>query len=196
MFQINLVPEIKIEQEKLNRLNRYVTEIAIVVFMLLGVIIIMFLSVNFYQRQKVSSLNSKTEKIENELKAYNEIEETVNSLETGIKEIKELQLSEEKWSLFFQNLEKATPDDIRITSLSLSGDSATANLEGSSVESIDRFIKSFNAYRVEKSKTVNGEEVKYKEETALFNNLVVTGYSKNNEKYIFDAEFNFSKEQL
>jgi len=185
MFQINLVPEIRIEQEKINRLNRYITEATIAVSVILGVIIIALLSVNVYQRQRISNLNEKTDKIENELKAYAEIEETVNSLESGINEIKQIQSSGENWSSFFNNLEKVTPNDVRFVTLSVSGNSVKASLEGSSVESIDRFIKSLGTYKVE------GGDV------ALFSDIVVTGYTKNEDGgYAFGAQFNFLKELL
>lgn len=179
MFKINLVPEVKLEQEKINKLNREVTAISMIVAAIIAVGILILVSSYAFQKTRISGLNRDIANIENELISYNEILNTVNSLEEGINDIKKVQDSSEDWSLFFDSLEGATPFDTRFVSLNVSNSVIDATLEGSSVESIDRFISSFTNY-----KTKNNQNP--------FGNVVVTGYSKNDKnRYSFMAKFTY-----
>ncbi len=176
MSQINLVPEIKIEQKKLNQVNRYVTVSVSFIAIVLGTAISILVSMNIYQHQKIASLDRDTTQILEELKVYNEIEQTVNSLEEGILGIEQVLANDKKWSLLYEELENVLPGDTRFSSLKVASDNTViAIVEGSDVKSVDRFIKSFEGYKT-------------KDDLKLFENITVSGYTKGDGgKIIFEA---------
>ncbi|MDD5693546.1 MAG: PilN domain-containing protein [Patescibacteria group bacterium] len=165
MFKINLIPEVKIEQQRLHKINTTVTTVATVVAIVLGVVIFGLLAYNVSRQVQISSLNSSINKTKEELVAYADLEKTVLSLEKGLAEIKQILAGGTKWSKFFAELEKATPADTQITSFDIKGDTITLTVTGKDVRSIDRFIKSFSNYKVDdknlfKDVSVNGYTIK------------------------------------
>ena len=148
MFKINLIPEVKIEKQKIHKLNAIMTTLATITAIVLGVMIIALLVYNVTRQVQISSLNSNINKTKEALVAYADLENTVISLEKGLKEIKQILTGGTKWSKFFVELEKATPADVQITSFEISGNTITLTITGSDIRSIDRAIKSFSNYKV------------------------------------------------
>jgi Tfp pilus assembly protein PilN len=175
-MKINLIPEVKQEQQKLHKLNTTVTTAATFTgFIVLGVILTLALY-NIFKTTQLSMVKKDIEKINQELEAYKDLEQTVATLENGLADIKQIFSGEAKWSKFFAELEKATPADIQFTSLSVNGETITVAMKGESVQSIDRFIKSFSEYKVN--------------DQNLFNSVTVTGYTSDKGAVTFNATMN------
>ena len=109
--------------------------------------------------------------------------------------IKEIINGGSKWSNFFDELEKVTPTDIQIKTLSIQGNQITMDLVGKDVTSIDRFIKSFSTFKVktEPEKTVASGDNKTTTSQGknLFENVDVSGYSaKDDGNVILQAKMN------
>ncbi len=174
MFKINLIPEVKIEQQKLHKINAVMTTTATVTGIILGVLIFGLLAYNVTRQVQISSLNSNINKTKEELVAYADLEKTVISLEKGLAEIKQILSGGTKWSKFFVELEKATPADTQIVAFDITGNTITLTVTGNDIRSIDRFIKSFSSYKVN--------------DQNLFKDVAVSGYTtKDNGKISFQV---------
>jgi Tfp pilus assembly protein PilN len=174
MFKINLVPEVKQEQIKLKKINFTVTTVAIVVAAVVVIVSLILLSYIVARKAQISSINKETDKINGELVAYKDLEQTVITLEGGLTDIKQIITGGPKWSKFFTELEKVTPGDVQLTSLKVDGNSITMDVVAKDVKSIDRFIKSFSNYKID--------------DKNLFSDVLVSGYEKKESSVTFQAE--------
>ena len=177
MVNINLVPEVKKEQAKIKKTNLSVTTLAFLVGGSLLAAVLILGSLLAYRSARISTVDKNIAKIEDELKVYKELEESVMTLEIGLAEIKGIVGGGRDWTALYGDLEKATPADIRFISFKINGNSILADLEGSDVKSIDRFIKSFSGYKNEND--IN-----------MYENIIVDGYTAGDGgKVTFHAKF-------
>jgi Tfp pilus assembly protein PilN len=166
-MKINLVPEVKQEQIKIAKINMIVTSIATIVGILLAAVVLILITYNLGIKAQISRIDSDTRKINQELEAYKDLEQTVISLETGLREIKSVLSGGAKWTNLMGELEKATPADIVVNSFAISGQDINMELTGREVKSIDRFLKSFSSYSVKDQK--------------VFTDVAVNGYNKKDD---------------
>jgi hypothetical protein len=164
MLSINLVPEVKKEQAKLKKINLTVTTVAVVVGGILLAAVLLISSLLGYRTVRIGTVKGNITKIEGELEVYKELEESVNTLENGLADIKKIVSGGRNWTEFFAEIENATPADIQFTNFQVSGNTISASVKGKEVKSIDRFIKSFTNYQ-------NSAKTK------MFANVVVDGYT-------------------
>ena len=193
MFKINLVPEVKQQQQKAYRYNTMATTAAIIVAIVVGVIVLVLLSYNLAKSRQLSNTNKDIASVKQSLEPYKELEQTVISLESGLTDIKQIINGGTKWSLFFTELEKATPADTQINSLDVKGSEITMDLTGKDVNSIDRFIKSFSSFKVKPDTETSFGSADIATDgnlgKNLFQNVNVSGYSaKGDGKVIFQAK--------
>ena len=184
MTKINLIPEVKQREQKVQRVNALTVTISVVVGVTVLLVAIGFFTWNQIKSQRISSTEKKIANINEELKPYEELEKNVLLMEKSLKEIKAILSGDKKWSLFFIELEKATPADVQIRTFSKTGDNINMQLATRDVIGVDRFIKSFSGY-------------KYNENN-LFNNVKVKGYSRDagNDLITFSAEMELNSEIL
>jgi Tfp pilus assembly protein PilN len=169
-MKINLIPEVKQEQLRIQKLNATATTVATVVFFVIGSIIICLSIYNIIKTTQIATAKKNITKVNKQLEAYKDLEETVYSLENGLKEAKQIITGGAKWSKFFEELEKATPGDVQISQFEISGNEIKITAKPREVASIDRFIKSFSNYKVDNKN--------------LFENVSVPGYTTDPEKGI------------
>lgn len=174
-MKINLIPEVKQEQLRIHKLNATVTTVATFAAFIVGGIIICLALYNIFRTTQIASTNKKIDNVNKELEAYADLEQTVISLETGLTEIKQILTGGPQWSKFFNEFEKATPNDIQFTNFQISGNEITVTAKGKNVGSVDRFIKSFSNYKVD--------------DKNLFSSVYVSGYSAENNQVLFQAKF-------
>lgn len=181
MSKINLIPEVKQQKQKIQRINTTVSSIATLSGVILGGGILLLLAYSGVLAAQIKSTNDKITKTENSIKTMKDLEDQVVVLESGLKNIKNIVDSNKSWTKFFGEIEKATPADVQFLSFSISGNQVNASLKGKDVRSIDRFIASFSDYKNEKDEK-------------LFSDIVVNGYSKKeNGEYLFQAKFNVNE---
>lgn len=176
MFKINLIPEVKQEQIRIKKLNVLVTSIATGTGVVIAAAILILLSFIVAKNTQINKIEKETTKIEEELLAYKDLEQTVITLENGLNEIKRILGAGPKWSKFFTELEKVTPADTQITTLSMKANVMTLGVTGKDVKSIDRFVKSFSTFKVD--------------DKNLFSSVKVNGYTENQGKINFNATMN------
>lgn len=176
MFKINLIPEVKEQQLKTKKINTTVTSVTVLVAVVMGIIVFGLLLYDIGRKAQLSLVNNDIKKINTQLEPYKDLEATVLNLETGLKEIKQILIGGPKWTKFFDELEKVTPADVQITNFDIKGNAVTIDATGSSVKSIDRFIRSFSSYKVN--------------DKSLFSDVTVTGYTTKDSKVTFQAKMN------
>jgi Tfp pilus assembly protein PilN len=176
-MKINLVPEVKQEQNRVRKLNMITTSVATFVGIGFAVIIVVLLSYNVARKAQISRIDADTTKINSELEAYKDLEQTVTSLETGLAQVKQVLNGGPKWSSFFSEIEKVTPGDTQITSFDIKSQAISMEVKGKEVKSIDRFIRSFASFKVN--------------DRNLFSDVAVSGYTKEtNGNVTFSAKMN------
>lgn len=180
MSKINLIPEVRQEKLRLNRMNSAVTTAVIVVGIVVVTIIVGFASyAGILTAQKVA-IKNETGSVQDNLDTMKNLEATVTNLEGGLADIKLIVNGNKDWNNLFVVLEKNTPEDIQFTSLTVSSDSVQAMLTGKDVKSIDRFINSFSNAKNEKGLN-------------YFSDVVVSSYSlKDDGQTTFQARFNLN----
>jgi hypothetical protein len=177
MQNINLVPEVKKDQARQTKVNVTVTTIALVAGGVVLAVILLLGSLLGYRTTMISSTNKNIDKINDELKPYKELEDSVATLENGLREIKAIVIGGRNWTTFYGDIEKATPTDIQFSTFKVTGNTVSADLVGKDVQSIDRFLKSFTSY-----KDANGDN--------MYTNLKVDGYStKDDGRVSFQVVF-------
>jgi len=182
MQKINLIPEVKQQQLKTRNNNVIATTIAIVVGVILGAIILVLLSYIVARKAMISNTDTQKATLTQQLQAYSNLEKTVISLESGLSDIKTIVSSDSKWLKIFDEIEKATPSDIRFKSMKIGADnSVTAEVEGKSVSSIDRFIKSFDGAQTDKK-------------VGAFTGVEIDGYSSSDTTVSFSTKFTINKD--
>lgn len=182
MVNINLVPEVKKEQAKLKKTNVGVTTFAVFVGIALTAAVVLLGSLYGYRTAKISATSKNIDKINEELKPYKDLEASVTTLELGLAEIKGILAGGTDWTAFYADVEKATPGDVQFTTFKVTDNTVSADLVGKDVQSIDRFIRSFSAY-----KDADGNNV--------YTNVVVAGYTaKDDGKVTFQANFDVAGE--
>lgn len=178
-MKINLVPEVKQDQIRIRKINMLLTTIASITGVVLVAVILLLTVYIGIRKAQISRIEAATDKVNTELEVYKDLEQTVISLETGLREAKDIIDGGPKWVNFMTELEKVTPADISLSNLSVKGNELTMRVNGRDVKSIDRFIKSFSNYKIK--------------DKNLFTNVSVSSYSKKGTAVAFDAKMNLDK---
>lgn len=148
MFKINLVPELQEKKQKIARLNYIVTTVCISV---IGVTVIGLVIIGGFLLTNKTMI-SKTEKSINEtnkeLEDYKELEKMVLSLESGLAGAKQILDGNNAWTKLLPHLEKATPQDVKFTRLSLEPGKISASLDGKNVDAMAKFLESYKKYKL------------------------------------------------
>ncbi len=150
MFKINLVPEVQQKKQALAQKNTYVTIFSISVFSIIAAALIIMGSINVAQKLSLKNTNEKIDQTKEEATEYEDLKQSVLSLESGLNGIKEILNSQNTWSKIFPHLEAATPQDIQFKSIQVEGDQITATIDGRDINSLSRFIESYQTYQVVK----------------------------------------------
>lgn len=183
MSKINLIPEVKQEQLKVQKVNGVVTTVAATVAIVFGVVIVGIVMYNVARLAQLNSIKNNINSAEKNLVPYADLEKTELSLETGVAEIKNILAGKKDWNVFFAEIEKATPNDVQIQGLTVNQGTVTMALKGKDVRSVDRFVKSFSSYKI---KTAN-----------LFSSVVVDSYSKVENGFVsFNASMSYDEGAL
>jgi Tfp pilus assembly protein PilN len=147
MFSINLVPEIQKQKQAQAKRNAIATVVGIAI---IGVVVLTLLvigSLKVSANIRLDNTEKNIDEIKAESEQYKELEETVVTLESGLLAIKQTMDGENNWTLLFPHLEAATPQDVTYRSLTIEGDTVEATLVGESVDSIARYLKSYENYQ-------------------------------------------------
>lgn len=148
MFKINLVPEVQEKKLKVRKVNTYSTIAAVSIAGLTVAAIFVLGTISAVKKLSLNSTEDKIKTVNEELKEYKELEETVLSLEKGLAGVKQIMNGGNNWALLYANLEKATPADVAFESMSIKDGVITAQMQAESVEGLGRFVDSLKSYQV------------------------------------------------
>lgn len=147
MFDINLVPEIQKQKQAQAKRNALGTIIGISIVGAVALALVIVGSLKVAASLRLSSTEKDIDTVNSESEQYRELEETVVTLEAGLSAIKQTLDGENNWTLLLPHLEAATPGDVTYRSLSIEGDTVEAALVGKSVDSIARYLESYENYQ-------------------------------------------------
>ncbi|MDD3678837.1 MAG: hypothetical protein PHT36_01140, partial [Patescibacteria group bacterium] len=105
-------------------------------------------SINVAQKLSLKNTNEKIDQTKEEATEYEDLKQSVLSLESGLSGIKKILNGQNTWSKIFPHLEAATPQDIQFKSIQIEGNQITATIDGRNINSLSRFIESYKTYRV------------------------------------------------
>ena len=185
-MKINLIPEIKKEQLRIRKTNLLVTNVAIATAVIFGGVILALTMFIVGMQVKAKAVEKDTAEIKKTLESetYASLEKTVLSIEQGLKDVKQIVTGDDKWESIFAIFEAATPNDIRFKSLDITKDLVvSATLEGKNVNSIDRFLRSFQNYK--------------NKDALVFSAVEVSGYTTDDKGVVsFSAQFKINSAAL
>jgi Tfp pilus assembly protein PilN len=147
-MRINLVPEVqeqKIQGQKINSIAT-ISATVIIVITVLTIIIINVIMIS--EKAILAGVQNRIEAVQEESQKHRELEESVISLDKGLKEAKKIILGENSWTQLFPHLEAATPSGIRFTKLQVSAGQIEAELATNNVDELSKFVDSYKNYRV------------------------------------------------
>ena len=148
MFDINLVPEIQQQKQAQAKRNTVATIIGAAIVGAVVVTLVVLGSLKVAAGISLKNTQRKIDDVKAESEQYKELEETVLSIEAGLAGIKSTIDGQNDWTKLMPHLETATPSDIQYRSLGIEGTTITARLVGKNVDSVARFIRSYENYRV------------------------------------------------
>lgn len=148
MFDINLVPEVQKQKQVLARRNTYATVGGIAIVGIMVAVLAVMGTLKVAANLSLKNTQNNIDEVKAESGQYKELEETVLSLESGLAGIKSTLDGQNNWTVLLPHLEAATPNDVRYTSLGIQNGVVTAQLNGRTVESLARFIQSYENYKV------------------------------------------------
>ena len=188
MSGINLIPEVRAKKIKIARINSIGTLSAVIVVIALVVITASILVYNGYQSLMISSTKKDITKLNDQMLVYKDLENAVVKLQDGLTTTKSILTGDNKLSLLFSEIEKATPSDVKFNKFAYTPDGViTCSLSSTGARGIDRFINSFSQYTIKNDK---GDSEK------LFNDVSVTGYIIDGGNYTWDATMKLNQGAL
>jgi len=187
MSNINLISEVNVKKLKAKKRNFLVLFTAVIILSALVFVTLALQGYKWVRNRSLDQTNKNIANVRSELENYKDLETTIVNIETGLKAIDAVEGSEHKWSLFLPHLEKATPSDVQFVSLNQEGNTFKASALGKNVASVGRTVYALEEYKYKDSET--GET------KSLFNNVVISGYTKDKKDGSISFEVSFDMEE-
>lgn len=173
MTQLNLLPDVKLEYIKSQRLRRLVLSVAVLVSLAAIVLLILLLGVDGLQKKHLSDLNrdinSETSQLQNKPN-INQILTVQNQLQS----LTALHASKPAASRLFDYLNEVTPAQVSIDNFSIDFTQQTATITGTAdaLSSINKYVDTLKDTTYS-SNTQSGNK-------PAFSNVVLSAFSLNN----------------
>lgn len=194
MFDINLVPEVQKQKQVQAKRNTYATIVALGILGVAVALLVILGSLKVAGSVALNNIQKDIDKVRADSGQYKELEETVLSLESGLAGIKSALDGTNNWTILLPHLEAATPGDIRYTSLDINGPSVTAQLSGQTIDSLARFVQSYENYKVVVlSGTAPSQEII---NFSVDNQKIGSAKAKSDGSWVYAAKVDSSKDFL
>lgn len=187
--QFNLLPDVKLEYDRAQRLKKTVYTISILsVAVVMGVFILSFLTVNVLQKKLLSDANNNIDKYSQQLKNIPDLAKIL-TIQNQLKSLPGLHQAKPITSRLLNDLPLITPTNVNIGKLDLDTSADTIEISGTStsVENINKFVDTlkFTNY------TVNGDS---SSKQPAFSNVVLSKVDRNDQlaTYTIDASYDSS----
>ena len=142
MVQFNLLPDVKIDYMKASRTKRIVILAAIGLSALaLFIFILLFLIVNVFQKQYLNDLNSDIKSKTSQLQSVNDLDKVL-TVQNQLSDLTKLHESKPEASRLYDYLIKLTPNDAKISSVTVDFTGNTMQLGGTAtnIETVNKFV--------------------------------------------------------
>lgn len=188
MVQFNLLPSVKLEYIKAVRTKRMVSTVAFIASAVaLAILVLLFVNVNFVQKQHINNLTNDIDEKTAELEAIPDIDKvlTVQNQLTTLTALHEDKPATERVLPF---ISKVTPQAASIAQSDIDFTENTMSLSGKadSLVTVNKFVDTlkFTKYKV------NNEG----NEKEAFSEVVMSSFSVNNDGATFQIDFKFDPE--
>ena len=141
MTQLNLLPDVKLEYLKAQRIRRLAIAVSILVSAAAIVLLVLLLSAELYQKHTLNDLNNdvttKTSQLQNEPHINN-----VLTVQNQLNSINTLHNNEPATTKLFDYLNELTPTTVNISDLSIDFNGHTISITGAanSISNINQFV--------------------------------------------------------
>lgn len=142
MVQFNLLPDVKLDYVKTRRTKRMVmlasfTAIGLAIF----VMVLMFLIVNVFQKQHISNLDQDIATKTKQLEGVPDLDKVL-TIQNQLSSLTSLHEQKSSTSRLFGYLVQLTPQDAKISDVTMDMETGTMSIEGSAgrLETINRFV--------------------------------------------------------
>ncbi len=188
MVQFNLLPDVKLEYLKTQKTKRTVilgvvsvTALAVFIFILL------FLIVNFFQKQHMANLDQNIETKTKELKAVPDLDKVL-TVQNQLKTLPSLHEDKPAASRLTDYLVQLTPSDAKITDVTVDYDAGSIEINGTAgnIETVNRYVDilKFTDYKI-----VGSEESKKAFSEVVMSNYGVQANNGGRTAYGLTAKF-------
>lgn len=185
MIQLNLLPDVKLEHIKAKRTKRFVILLSAGVSgSLLAIVILLFLTVNVFQKQHLSDLNSDIKKYSNELTSTPDINKVL-TIQNQLNSLPGLHDTKPVATRIFPYMTQVTPDKLSIASIDLNFETNTMSIKGGAdaLSTINKFVDTLKF-----TKYINGSDPA---ETKAFSEVVLASFGKDQATATYTVDFKF-----
>lgn len=169
MTELNLLPDIKLEYIKAQRMRRRVMAICVLVTGASVLILVLLLGVGAVQKKHLSDLNKDIAAESSELKNKPDIEKIL-TVQNDIPSLNELHAKKPAMARVFDYLNQVTPDKVSISELSIDTTTQTVTATG-----FTDALSTVNKY-VDTLKFTKYSEADSDTSTNAFNNVVLSSF--------------------
>ena len=145
MIELNLLPDIKLEYIKAQRIKRLLISISIITSVAAISLLVLLLLVETWQKHTLSNLNNEVATKTQQLKHKPHINDVL-TVQNQLSTLNSLHQSEPVATKVFEYLNDLTPNSVTISSLSIDFNAHTIDLKGNAVNvsNINQFIDTLN----------------------------------------------------
>lgn len=130
MIQFNLLPDVKVDYIRSQRLKRSILGIAVIAAAgALFILIMLFLVVDVFQKQHLSGLNTDIKTDSKKLQSINDLNKIL-TIQNQLNSLPSLHAAKPVTSRLFTYLSQIVPDKVNIAQLSINFDSNTLTVSG------------------------------------------------------------------
>jgi Tfp pilus assembly protein PilN len=175
MIELNLLPEVKQEYIKAQRIKRLVFSVCVIISIASVTLFVLLFLVESWQKHTLSNVSSDVTSKTNELKGKPHLNEVL-TVQNQLSSLNTLHRSEPITTRLFDYLNQVTPSNLTISSLTVDFTANTLTLSGSATDTstINQFIDTLNftKYYIGSDKTTL---------TNAFSSVVLSSDSQSNQ---------------
>ena len=186
MIQFNLLPDVKLEYIKAQRLKRLTISVA-VLFALscMALAVLLFVTVNIVQKNHMKSLNNQISKIASVVKGTPDIDKIL-TIQNQLTSLPDLHSAKPAATRLFGYLAQTTPSNVTISSIMVDFTANTFLVSGQAKDllAVNTFVDTlkFTGYQTPDS----GETVKN-----AFSKVVLSGFNVNDKNATYQIAFSY-----
>ncbi|CAN5697710.1 hypothetical protein BH23PAT2_BH23PAT2_03110 [soil metagenome] len=197
MIQFNLLPDIKLEYIRAQRLKRTVISISLIIVVASIVVLILLAGTVYgFQRKHINDLTEDISKTEQDIKDIDQINRLL-TVQNQLRSINDLHEQKPVSSRFFTFIERLTPTDININRVEVDFEASTMKITGagSNLASVNKFADTlkFTEYAIaEESDVTDSDSSDEESEGPAFSGVVLSSFDRSKEgvSYVIDLSFN------